>query len=145
MKKILLVICLFLVGCTSSPFYLEDEYYDKGELIEIDGAKLDKLEGDKKSFGILIYQYACSASADFIKVMKDFTKENNITFYMIPYTHISDNSLAKEITYCPSFAIYKDGKIVSYLKADDDRDLKYYKSVKNFKEWVINYVNIDKK
>ena len=46
------------------------------------------------------------------------------------------------IKYYPSFAIYKDGKIIDYLEADSDEDLNRYKDVVEFEKWFKSYIQL---
>ena len=59
---ILLLITIIIVIIKSLPdnkFYLEDNYYGKSKIIEIDKDKLEDLIDDKESFALFIYQPAC--------------------------------------------------------------------------------------
>ena len=58
MKKILFIfLSLFILnGCTKNePFYLNDEYYEKSEFVEIDNTKLKELENTGESFALVVY------------------------------------------------------------------------------------------
>ena len=143
LTPLLLLIALITVVVKYKPetkFYLEDKYYDSSEFIEIDKSDLEKLIDDKESFALFIYQPACVTSANFEKNLTEFSKDNNLTIYKIAFSNIKDTSLSKYIKYYPSFAIFNKGNIISYLDANSDKDLKYYKSKKDFTDWFTNYV-----
>lgn len=140
---ILLLIAIIIVIIKSLPdnkFYLEDNYYGKSKIIEIDKDKLENLIDDKESFALFIYQPACVTSSNFEKVIKEFLEENSITIYMIAFSSIKETSLGENVKYYPSFAIYNKGKLIDNLEADKNDDLKYFESKKGFKEWFTSYV-----
>ena len=138
---LLIVICLLIfVNRPVEKFYLEDKYYGNNNLTEIDIKTLNKLIDDKESFGLFIYEPSCVTSNEFNEVLVSFQEENNISFYKFPFSQINGTSLEKEIKYYPSFIIYKDGKIIDFLEADKDEDIKRYKNKNDFKNWFFSYV-----
>lgn len=146
MKKIILVIltALLLSGCSSKPFSLDSEYYDKNELIDINSEDLIKLENDKKSFAVFVYTQGCITCYDFEKYLSEFMEENQITLYAISAPEMNKTDIAKYIKYSPSVIIYKNGKILSYLDAESNDDKKYYESTDNFTTWFTKFVIINK-
>lgn len=140
---VLLLISITIFVLKNKPklkFYLEDKYYEKSGFVDIDNTKLNKLIDSKESFALFIYQPACVTSSDFEQVLYDFSQSNNIKIYKIAFSDIKSTSLSKYIKYYPSFAIFNKGSIVSYLDAESDDDLKYYKSKDEFEKWFTNYV-----
>ena len=51
--------------------------------------------------------------------------------------------LYDEVKYYPSFAIYKDGKLIDFLDAESDEDLNRYKETEAFESWFNEYVEIN--
>lgn len=140
---ILIFVLLFLVffiifNIVNKNFYLDEKYYGNNEIYEIDIDKFNELLSNKESFGIFIYQPACSTSADFEQVLYDFLNQNQISIYKIKFSDIYEHT--DFLKFYPSFIIYKDGKMIDFLEADKDDDLKYYQSVDGFKEWFTKYV-----
>lgn len=146
MKKVILVILttLMLVGCSSKPFSLDAEYYDKNELIDINSEELTKLEEDNKSFVVFVYTQGCITCYDFEKYLSEFMEENQITMYAISAPEMKKTDIADYIKYSPSVILYKNGKIISYLDAESDDDKKYYESTEDFTKWFTKYVTINK-
>ena len=142
---ILLLVSIILVVIKNVPnqkFYLEDKYYGNSDFIEIETSDIEKLINDKESFALFIYQPACANSSNFEQVLKNFSRSNNIEIYKIAFSDIKDTDLNKHIKYYPSFAIFKKGKMIDYLDANSDKDLKYYKSKDGFTEWFTSYVKL---
>ena len=151
MKKLILLsfsifLCLILVGCNNkqNTFSLDEEYYNSSSFTELDKNTFDNLISNKKTFAIFIYQPLCSASYEFNKVLTEFSKTYQISFYKLSFNNMKETKLRNDIKHYPSLVIYNKGKIIDYLDADSDEDLEYYKSVDGFKKWFSNYVLIKK-
>ena len=146
MKKVALLLLSFclLVGCskTISPFDLEDKYYGTKDLEDVPGSKIKELEDDKESFAVFVYMASCTSCAHFDRVLEDFLDEYPMKLYKVSLLNIKGTKMEQEIRYSPSVVIYKEGKIVAYLNAISDDDMKYYESSDNFKEWFTKYVNL---
>ena len=144
---LLLFMCICLVGCKDNnvdgkPFLLEDKYYGEGNITEITTSEFDDLLDSKESFGLFIYQDFCAASASFEEVLLDYIDEYNISFYKLSYNDMKETKLKGKIKFYPSFVIYNDGKLISFLDADSGSDADYYKSVSGFNSWLTKYVII---
>lgn len=144
MKKvfILLLSILFLATGCDKTFYLDDEYYENNELIEIDSEGIKKLEEDKKSFLVFVNLSGCLSCAEFRVVLDDFMKEYNLTVYSLSITDIEGTCIDNCVKYTPSVVLYHDGKVVDYLDANSNDDLTYYESVDGFVSWLNKYVKL---
>lgn len=143
MLIILIVICFLIILLNKKEkFYLEDKFYGSNELITIDGKELENLINSKDSFGVFVYQTMCATSTDFSEILKEFQKDNLISFYMISFSDIKDVKQCNYLKYYPSFIIYKEGKMVDYLDANSNSDIKFYKNKDEFKKWITQYIEI---
>ncbi len=145
---LILIICIILIlkYVNKDELILLDEihynsYDQNNSFLEIDSNELNDLIKNKKNFAVFIYQPMCITSSDFEKVLNEFTDEYKISLYKIAFSNLKETDL-RNIEYYPSFAIFKNGKVVDYLKADSDDDIKYYQSLSGFKEWIMSYVEI---
>lgn len=123
-------------------FNLDNKYYKKNLLEEIDTKKLNKLLNDKESFGIFVYQPMCFTSTQLNTVISDFQKKNKLSFYKISFSNIKNTSIEKYLKYSPSFIIYKKGKMIDFLEADKNEDIEYYKTADGFTNWFTKYVKL---
>ena len=139
---IVIILTMFVTGC-STTFSLEEKYYSESNLVEIDTSVFNKLLLDKESFGIFIYDASCISSSEFNKVLLEFSNKYKIYLYKISFQNMKETSLSEKVKFCPSFAIYKNGKLIDYLDASSDEDTDIYKSVDNFSNWFFGYVNKD--
>lgn len=148
-KKYLIILCFLIILLLSGlflfcnkKFYLEPKYYGKSNLIDIDLSRIEKLIEDKENFGVFVSQTMCVVSSDFQKVIEQFQKEKNLTFYNINFSLINDSSKFKNIKYYPSFIIFKNGKIVDYLEVNKNEHVEYYSSSLGFEKWFTKYVEL---
>lgn len=149
MKKYLsaiLIICLMItcVACNKKvePFDLKDEYYKESKIIDLDKKELEQMIDDKESFVVYIYLPGCSSCAEFKEVLEEFQKDNKLVIYSTQIKIAHEIGLKEKIPYAPSFAVYKEGELISYLDAMSDDDLGYYKTSEQFKEWLTKYINL---
>ncbi len=136
------IISILLTKKVEKPFYMEDSYYGANNIIEIKIDKLNKLIDKKESFAVFIYQPMCITSSNFESVLSEFLKDKQISIYKIAFSNIKDTDLGKSIKYYPSFVIYNKGKMVDFLEADKDEDVRYYSSKDGFESWFTKYVKL---
>lgn len=148
MKKILLILltCLLVVGCTKKDekFYFNDEYYQSTELINTNSSEINKLIDEKKSFGVILYTPGCTSCIKFEALMETFRQEKNMSFYNLSAEEMQKTIINDYVKYTPSLILFNKGKVVSYLDAASDNDLKYYETIDNFTEWISKYVYLEK-
>ena len=153
MKKlylVLIVIFVLIIGSITlvlinkdHKFNLEEIHYNTEErFISIKSDKLEKLMNDKKSFIVFTYLPYCTFSIPCDVIFKTFLNENNMSFYEIPYDEFSKVKKLSSIKYAPSIVLVNKGKIVTYLDANSDEDLKKYQDSKEFGNWIKKYINI---
>jgi len=149
MKKEYIIILLFILIYIppiilyfnkDKRFYLDKEYYTSNDYLELDKDKLNNLIKMKKSFVIFIHQPLCIASCDFEEVLDEFRKSYDLNIYKMFFSLLDGTELEKKILYYPSFVIYREGKVVDFLKADLNEHTSYYKNVDSFKNWITSYI-----
>ena len=149
MKKYLLIIILLLLvlcGCNKesndSKFYLNKKYYNTGEYIK---TKSSSINNNKDSYILYTYNNYCSLAIPCEDIFEEFMKQYKIDFLSIPFDDFKDTYLYDKVKYGPTIIIVKNGKIVSYLDANNDEDIEKYQDVEKFKDWVSNYIYLEKK
>jgi hypothetical protein len=151
-KKILIVllISLILTGCFFSKkqndnkirFYLSDKYYHTGEFVKVDNKSLEKL--NKENFILFTYNPYCNLPISCEKIFEEFMKKYNIDFISISFSDFKETSYYDNVKYAPSVMIIKEGEVIDYLDANDDKDLQKYQDAKEFEKWLDNYVYFGK-
>lgn len=124
-------------------FALDDKYYGRSGFDDIDIGEMEQLINEEGSFVVFIYQPACSTSDEFEAVLEDFSEQNQVAIQKTAFVEAKKSGLVGELKYYPSFAIYREGRLVDYLDADDDNDLPYYKTVEGFTEWWRRYITTE--
>ena len=143
MKKLILFFLLLLLCGCNNKIKLSDNYQSAENLIEIDNKMLLDLEKSKESFVLFISLPSCPTSSEFRKLLEKFLEKENLSFYHIISTQIDNSKASDAVKYFPTVIIYDKGKIKTYLKADSEKDEKYYKSLDEFSKWFSKYVSLD--
>lgn len=63
-----------------------------------------------------------------------------IRFLSIPFENFKNTSFYNKVKYAPSIIIVKKGKVIAYLDANSDDDLRKYQDVDKFSEWIKKYI-----
>lgn len=133
---------ILFINKREKAFYLEDSYYGTNDMIELKNDELNKLIDKKESFAVFIYQPLCITSSDFENILSQFLEDNQTRIYKIAFSNIKETDLGKSVKYYPSFIIYNKGKMVDFLEADKDEDVRYYSSKDEFESWFTRYVKL---
>ena len=141
-KTLLLIIILLSFGC-SNKFHLNDNYYQKSEIIKIEDHEYNDLVKSEESFVVFISALLCPAVTDFRDIVNEFSENNNLTIYEINFENLKETSLNKKIKFYPSVAIIKKGKIVRYLDADSKKDKECYESISGLEECLSKYIYLN--
>lgn len=146
MKKLVLcLILLFIIcGCdkdSSGKFYLDNKYYGDGEYIEVESSDIRK---NNDSYVLFTYNNFCTLAVPCEDVFEKFMKENDISFLSMPFDEFKDTYLYDTVKYAPSVIIVHKGKVVAYLDAENDDDLKKYQDTLEFKDWLSTYIYLEK-
>ena len=143
-KKILLVILriatIFLSACTQK-FYLDEQYYNQGNFIEITSEDFGNL--DSKNYILFTYNNYCAFSVPCDEIFQDFMSQYKIDFLSISYEEFKKTKLHDTVNFAPSIIIVKNWKIVDYLDTEKDEYLDMYQDVEKFGQWIKKYVQLD--
>ncbi len=141
MKKVILILCLFLLsGCDNAKVNLS---VGNGEIIKINSERLKQLEDDGESFVLFISLPSCPTANEFKNMLTSYVKDKQINIYQIYNTEIDNTLISQKIKYFPTLVICKNGKVMTYLKADSDQDKQYYENVQSLDNWFNKYVLLE--
>ncbi|MBR2753830.1 hypothetical protein IKD82_01575 [Candidatus Saccharibacteria bacterium] len=122
---------------------LDEEYVCSndctGEYMELSASEYEELIKNNKSFVVLIDQGGCKTADKLRGYMKDFAKEAGIKVYRMMFEDMKETSLHKQVKYYPSVVLIGKGKIIKFLRADDDDDSNIYNNYEDFKDWIKSY------
>ena len=148
MKRIILLVLVILsmTGCTkeNSKFYLNDEYYNAGKLVDIDSKELTNMLKSNDSFILFTYNPYCNFKVSCENVVENFSKNNNITIFKIPFEEFKNTKLYNTIKYAPSIILINKGKIETYLDPNKDEDSIKYQEEKSLKDYIEMYIDTKK-
>ena len=148
MKRIILLVLVILsmTGCTkeNSKFYLNDEYYNAGKLVDIDSKELTNMLKSNDSLILFTYNPYCNFKVSCENVVENFSKNNNITIFKIPFEEFKNTKLYNTIKYAPSIILVNKGKIETYLDPNKDEDSIKYQDEKALKDYIEMYIDTKK-
>lgn len=119
-------------------FYLEEKYYNNNSFIETNSKDIKKLS--KESHILFTYNNYCTLPIPCEYIFKDFMKKHNISIISIPFAEFKKTNYYKKVKYAPTIIIINKGKIIAYLDANSDKDLKKYQDINEFEKWIGNYI-----
>ncbi len=151
MKKIFIIMLSFLIltGCKLNQndgkerMYLSNQYYNKGEFIEIKSS--DLLDKINDTYVLFTYNSYCNLPISCEDIFKSFAKKYDIDFISISFEEFKNTKFYNTVKYAPSIIIIKNNEIVDYLDANSDKDLNKYQDQKEFESWLDNYIYFTKK
>ena len=148
MKRIILLVLVILsmTGCTkeNSKFYLNDEYYNAGKLVDIDSKELTNILKSNDSFILFTFNPYCNFKVSCENVVENFSKNNNITIFKIPFEEFKSTKLYNTIKYAPSIILINKVKIETYLDPNKDEDSIKYQEEKALKDYIEMYIDTKK-
>lgn len=148
MKKIILLVLVILsmTGCIkeNNKFHLNDEYYNAGKLVDIDNKELTNMLKSNDSFILFTYNPYCNFKVSCENVVENFSKNNNITIFKIPFEEFKSTKLYNTIKYAPSIILINKGKIETYLDPNKDEDSIKYQEEKALKDYIEMYIDTKK-
>ena len=127
---------------TIEKFELDNELFEKSELVEITAKEYAELIAAKKSFLVMVHMAICPAEMPLTSTTKQLIRQENFTIYSLLQDEFKETELYNSIKYLPSMAIIKDGELVKFLDAESNEDLPHYKTPESLKSWVETYVEL---
>ena len=143
---ILIISIIFLIGCNNKinqndgkeRMYLSNEYYNKGNFIEIKQDDLKNL--NDKTYILFTNNNYCSLNIPCDEIFLEFMKKYQIDFLSMPFNEFKETKYYETVLYAPSVIIISNQKIIAYLDANSNDDLDKYQDVNKFEKWLNKYV-----
>ena len=137
----IIILTFFGYICKKEKFYLEDNYYNY-DMKKVSYSDINKLEKEKKSFILLTYNPYCSLKIPCDKFFEEYAKNKNITILTIPFDKFKKTEYYKTVKYALSVIIINKGRIITYLDAEKDNDIKLYQDTNKFGNWIEKYIKL---
>ena len=140
---LLIITSILLLGCSKDgKIYLDEKYYGSSEYIDVTEEEVEKNNGN---YILFAYNSFCSFGVPCEEIFQDFMNQYNISILEIPFPDFKNTYLYKEVKYAPSIIIVSDKEVIAYLDANKDEDIDRYQDVEKFKEWLSEYIYLEKK
>ena len=137
----IIILTFFWYICKKEKFYLEDNYYNY-DMKKVSYRDINKLEKEKKSFILLTYNPYCSLKIPCDKIFEEYAKNKNITILTIPFDKFKRTEYYKTVKYALSVIIINKGRIITYLDAEKDNDIKLYQDTNKFGNLIEKYIKL---
>ena len=137
----IIILTFFWYICKKEKFYLEDNYYNY-DMKKVSYRDINKLEKEKKSFVLFTYNLYCSLKIPCDKFFEEYAKNKNITILTIPFDKFKRTEYYKTVKYALSVIIINKGRIITYLDAEKDKDIKLYQDTNKFGNWMEKYIKL---
>lgn len=114
--------------------------------IEIENTKqLNELIKQKGTFALFVYLPSCTSCLEFMPIVSEFAKSNQIDMYAVKLSSIynESNPVSDRLEFTPSMFIFVDGEVVAYLDPGSDEDLPFYKTLEGLTTWFSYYVDVE--
>ena len=148
-KKIIIILGVVLLivistiyllskNTTKDKIYLTDKYYNNNKFIEVNNKELSKL--NKENYILFTYNNYCTLPIPCEYIFEEFMNKYNISIIYIPFKDYKKTNYYKKVKYAPTIIIINKGKVVAYLDANSNSDLNKYQDIKEFEQWISNYI-----
>ena len=138
----LAVLVIVIVNSQSSQqFRLSSEYYGASEmLVGLTKDEYERLLSEKKSFVVMVDKPGCITTPPMRERMANFPANMQFKYYQFMWAEAKESSLHEYVTFVPSVAIIREGRVVAWLRADSDEDVDYFNSAEALQGWVAKYI-----
>lgn len=137
---IFVIIVAGFVIIRDAKFELEDELYGDGQISNITIDDVKNKVTEHQSFALFVSQPGCRTAEDLRKIIKEFASTNHLTIYEVDYSGLRESNLVPGLKFYPSFVVFRRGKPVDFLEADNSEDVSAYATLDGFSAWFTDHV-----
>ena len=123
---------------TLSPEFQVADDFAENSLITVENSEFNQLIADGKSFIVLSHLPGCTANI--LAYLNQYATERHIRYVYYPWSLFRETSYHDQIQYAPTIALFGEGRLVAFLRADADADIAKYNSYDSFAEWLDGYL-----
>ena len=95
------------------------------------------------TYALFVYLPGCTSCAGFKPVVEEFAASKQIPVYQISLETVKDIEDFRVIRFTPSMVLFKDGRMLAWLDANNNEDTKYYQNVENLSTWISEYLGTE--
>ncbi len=123
-------------------FKLSEDVGKAGQLTEITASEFEKMIATRRNFIVVAHMVVCPAEFPLLDTARQYVKEAGVPVYGMVEDEFKKTAMAEVVRFLPSAVIYREGKMVDYLDAEADEDVRFYGSAQDFGEWVEKWVEL---
>ena len=128
---------------------LDEEYYctescEKEDFMVLTISEYEELIKEKKSFLVFIDQGGCTTADRLREYVSNYASEYGLRVHRMMFSEVKESSLHDQVKYYPSVAMISKGKVVAWLRADSDEDAEVYNNYEVFRDWVGQYLILNR-
>ena len=141
-----LVVCVgaaalvFLLTQGGGRVRLDEEYYGKSEILDLNKDGYEELIAQKKSFVVMTDETTCVTSKRMRERMLEMPENLHFSYYLLPWRDALASSLHDKVKFMPSIAIIKQGEVIAFLDAESDADKDAYNEPEALQAWLEQYI-----
>lgn len=121
-------------------FELENEMYGSGQIVDITIDDVKSKVAKRQSFALFVSQPGCRTADDLRKIVKEFADIHHLTIYEVDYSGLRESNLVPGLKFYPSFVVFRRGKPIDFLEADNGEDVPAYATLDGFSTWFTDHV-----
>lgn len=137
---VLVVLFTVFIIFRDAKFELSDNMYGDGQIIEASIDDIRTKVSERQSFALFVSQPGCRTADDLRKIVKEFAITHHLVIYEVDYSGLRESNLVPGLKFYPSFVVFRRGKPVDFLKADDNEDASAYTNLDGFSTWFTDHV-----
>ena len=111
-----------------------------GKYMDLTAEDYEKSVTEKKTFVVLVDQGGCKTADRLKDFVADYAIKKGIKVFRMMFSDMKTTSLYDLVKYYPSVAVVSDGKVVGFLRADEDEDSDAYNKSEAFEAWIDKYL-----
>lgn len=140
------VVAIFVIAVAGfaiirdAKFELEDGMYGDGQIINITIDDVKSKIAEHQSFALFVSQPGCRTADDLRKIVKEFASTHHLTIYEVDYSGLRESNLVPGLKFYPSFVVFRRGKPIDFLEADNSEDVSAYATLDGFSTWFTDHV-----
>lgn len=109
-------------------------------MVDINTLEYDGLIAERRSFVLLVDQDGCKTAERLKEFIEKYAEDAGIRVYRMMFSDVKESSLYEYVKYYPSVVLISKGKVLTWLKADEDEDADKYNDYESFKAWMERFV-----
>ncbi len=110
-------------------------------LVDIGVAEYAELLAKRRSFVLMVDQDGCNTADKLREFVETYAADADIKVYRMMFGEMKETSLHDYVKYYPSVVLVSNGRVVTWLKADENIDADKYNDYSSFRAWMGTYLH----